>query len=454
MVITLKLKVQQFRHPNQVNVLQRSYKCEHSTFCLLAKTIVLSFTVNYSRINNTALLSHLYETICITKETGHEILLRFTTQNTNMSLPNNNVSEFPVPCTNFYIRENLITSQINPGGTLFTDEHPLPVWARAIVVVIVTAFIIISNIINVVVLRRVEGIPRIARVCLINLGIADLAVGAITCLLAVAPTFLGTWPYGAVMCQISSVVHGSSATVSVWTLSIISVDRYIALVKPLKYPSWVSLRRLCFVMTLTWTLAIGIFLAPLATNLEFNYYQYNSIEIMCGLYWEYPLFGIITVAVVHVASATVIVGCTIKIAISICHVNKVLNSSGSDSVPVFKRKRDHKAVRTLVITALAFFLFWGPYVVSILMYSFDENNRVPPMAEFVFVWMANSNSFINVVIYSYLYETFRNQIKLFMVRLFPFCKHCVTTKTVLAPSTQEQQDLYQSYQRRASNVRF
>ncbi|XP_041354326.1 trace amine-associated receptor 13c-like [Gigantopelta aegis] len=336
-----------------------------------------------------------------------------------MSFRNDNASDSAGPCTNFYIRENRTTTQTSTANDSFTDEHPLPVWSRALVVIAVTTFIIISNIINVVVLRRIDGIPRIARVCLINLGLADLTVGVITCLLAVVPAFLGRWPYGDVVCQVSSVVHGSSATVSVWTLSIISVDRYIALVKPLKYPLWMSLKRVFAVITVTWIVAIGMFVAPIPTKSEFNYYQYSRVEIMCGLYWEYPLFGIVTVAVVHVASAAVIVGCTIRIALSICRVKKILNSTGNDAKPIFKRRRELKAVRTLVITALTFFLFWGPYVVSILMYSFDGKTRVPPIAEFVFVWMANSNSFVNVVIYSYLYESFRDQIKLLVACLFP-----------------------------------
>ena len=78
------------------------------------------------------------------------------------------------------------------------------------------------------------------------------------------------------------------------------------------------------------------------------------------------------------------------------------------------QSRDLKAVKVLGVTASVYFIAWGPYVVLVVLLSFFPHIIVPGEIRFTFMWLANSNSFMNVFIYSLMYSGFRrNAIMLF-----------------------------------------
>ena len=69
--------------------------------------------------------------------------------------------------------------------------------------------------------------------------------------------------------------------------------------------------------------------------------------------------------------------------------------------------RDLKAVKVLGVTASVYFIVWGPYVILVVLLSFFPHINVPGLIRFAFIWLANSNSFMNVFIYSLMYSGFR-----------------------------------------------
>ena len=290
-------------------------------------------------------------------------------------------------------------------------ENPVPVWLRTFLILVISMMIILSNILNITILRKLKGLPTVARMCMINLGVADITVGIITCAPSFLPAITSRWPYGDLWCQVSGVVHGTSVTVSIWTLAIISVDRYMALVKPFRYPAVITPRNIYVVIAVAWMLAAVTFMAPIPTRDNFIYYHFSRVEMLCGLYWQYPVFCIVTAAGIPIASGSVIIFTTISISITVRKDNHFLTSSRKDFEKTRKRIRDLKSVRILITTASAFFLFWGPYVTNVVIYSFDNRVHAPAVAEFAFIWMANSNSFINVLIYSFIYRKFRQEIR-------------------------------------------
>ena len=78
------------------------------------------------------------------------------------------------------------------------------------------------------------------------------------------------------------------------------------------------------------------------------------------------------------------------------------------------QSRDLKAVKVLGVTASVYFIVWGPYVIVVVLLSFFPHINVPDEIRFAFMWLANSNSFMNVFIYSSMYRGFRrNAVALF-----------------------------------------
>ncbi|XP_064615846.1 beta-3 adrenergic receptor-like [Liolophura sinensis] len=133
---------------------------------------------------------------------------------------------------------------------------------RSAVVLLVSVTIILSNLLNFVILWTIKNISPVTKVFLINLTTADFCTGLIGCLPAIAPAINGTWPYGAIWCQISAIVHGSCSTVSIWSVGVIGVERYIATSYPVFYKNKMTQKRSLGIVCLLWTSCLILFVAP------------------------------------------------------------------------------------------------------------------------------------------------------------------------------------------------
>ena len=95
------------------------------------------------------------------------------------------------------------------------------------IIAVISSGIVLSNIINLIVLVSASAaMPWATRLFLINLSISDVLVGVIACAPAVVPAATHRWIYGEVWCQVSGIAHGTSVTVSIWSISMIGLYRF------------------------------------------------------------------------------------------------------------------------------------------------------------------------------------------------------------------------------------
>ena len=291
---------------------------------------------------------------------------------------------------------------------------------RIIIVSTVSILIIISNVLNIYILSRKCHVPKISRVFLLNLSCSDLFVGLISCLPTIYSAVTEYWPYGPVWCQIAGTFHGTSCAISVWSIAMVSIDRYLAICKPMAYTTWKSPRKAYVVIACLWTLAFGSFIIPPLTKSDYIYYQFDKDENICGLFWEYKWFCIMTTFYFPIFSGSILVFTNARIIKTVVMRKHCLNKINCrSSVP---RHQGRNAVKLLLTTSLIFFLAWGPYVVVVLLYSFIDGFQVPGKLRFFLMWVANSNSFMNVIIFSVVYRTFRHELKRHFFNWFCCCK--------------------------------
>ncbi|KAL4235806.1 hypothetical protein ACF0H5_004196 [Mactra antiquata] len=89
-----------------------------------------------------------------------------------------------------------------------------------------------------------------------NLAIADFSVG-VFCVLPNLSTFLHpTWVLGKAMCKIYYYIWNVSYIGSITILTVIAVERYIAILHPLKARTFMTNKRLILVQILVWLIAI------------------------------------------------------------------------------------------------------------------------------------------------------------------------------------------------------
>ena len=314
---------------------------------------------------------------------------------------------------------NFTTSNLSSESKSVTYDVPYTVYCIKIAVVsTVSVLIVLSNVTNIYVLSGKCHIPKISKIFLLNLSVSDLFVGLISCIPTIVPSVTGTWPYGAAWCQIAGIVHGTSVTISIWSISMISIDRYLAICKPMMYTSWRSSRKAYGVIVCLWALAIATFFSPLPTKHDFVYYHYSTDENICGLYWEYKWFCVITAVYIPVLSGGILIFTNVKIMKTILYRKQNLDKINCrSSMP----RRGMNAVKMLIMTSSIYFLAWGPYVTEVVLISFVDSIRVPGIVRFTTMWLANSNSFMNVIIFSFVYRSFRHEVKLMFTKCLCCC---------------------------------
>ncbi|CAD5116786.1 DgyrCDS5636 [Dimorphilus gyrociliatus] len=301
-------------------------------------------------------------------------------------------------------------------------QHPMPLILRAFLTSLVAVLLVVCNIFSMNVLAMTKQIPKISRMCLINLAFADCMLGLISCAPSVPSSVTGTWLFGEVFCQISGMNLCANATVSIWSVLLVSIDRYFAILHPMKYRDIITEKRLRITIGFMWLGAYGLFVLPVLLSKRFIYYIYSPKEIVCGDFWQFAWFGIMAVVSVPVLTSIGLLYCTISIVLHLrAHKNQISDGSkASDGAS----KRNIKAIKLLVITASAYYLAWMPYAIHLFIVLIPKDPPfVHPVLKFCLLWTGMSNSFTNVLIYLSVYAAFRHNGLILINKVT--CKLCL-----------------------------
>ncbi|XP_030831996.1 rhodopsin, GQ-coupled-like [Strongylocentrotus purpuratus] len=134
------------------------------------------------------------------------------------------------------------------AGTESWDHiHPIP---AAWFLVVCTVLSISCNTINLTVIPRLNDLADTSKVFYIALAIFDLMVTFIH-ILMIKPSISGYWIYGELACKAIGTCAGFVLAFSSATVTLLNIDRFILIIRPLRYPSIVTLRRCVAVLVAT-----------------------------------------------------------------------------------------------------------------------------------------------------------------------------------------------------------
>lgn len=98
---------------------------------------------------------------------------------------------------------------------------------------------------------------------IVSLAVADLCLGLVVLPYSISLEVLKIWIFGDIWCQIWLAVDVWMCTSSILNLCAISVDRYLAITRPVHYRSLMSSRRAKLLIAAVWVLAFIICFPPL-----------------------------------------------------------------------------------------------------------------------------------------------------------------------------------------------
>ncbi|XP_053549126.1 nociceptin receptor isoform X3 [Bombina bombina] len=242
-----------------------------------------------------------------------------------------------------------------------------------------------------------------------NLALADALV-LITLPFQGTDIFLGIWPFGNVLCKIAIAIDYYNMFTSTFTLTMMSVDRYIAICHPVKALDIRTPHKAKVVNVCIWILAscIGIPVMVMGSAEMEN----DEIECLVQMpspehYWD-PVFGICVFLFSFVIPVLII---TICYSLMIRRLKKVRVLSGSK-----EKDRNLRRITRLVLVVVAVFVIcWTPIQIFVLVQSLgakpDSDIKVTVLHFCIALGYANSS--LNPVLYAFLDENFKACFKKF-----------------------------------------
>ncbi|KAK3550022.1 hypothetical protein QTP86_018641 [Hemibagrus guttatus] len=211
--------------------------------------------------------------------------------------------------------------------------------------------------------------------------------------------------FGYMVCVLKSV--------SMASLACVSVDRYVAITRPLSYAALVTPCRLRACIALIWIYSCLIFLPSFFGWGKPGYH--GDVVKWCSSSWAtQPLFTAFIVAALY-APAALTVCFTYAHIFRICrqHTRQISERRArfgpQETEPGEPPGPDKRYATVLFRITSVFYLLWLPYIIYFLLESAGIYRH--PAASFLTTWLAISNSFCNCLIYSLSNSAFRKGLK-------------------------------------------
>ncbi|XP_069494510.1 somatostatin receptor type 1 [Ambystoma mexicanum] len=254
------------------------------------------------------------------------------------------------------------------------------------------------------VILRYAKMKTATNIYILNLAIADELL-MLSVPFLVTSTLLRHWPFGSLLCRLVLSVDAINMFTSVYCLTVLSVDRYIAVVHPIKAARYRRPTVAKFINTGVWLLSL-IIIMPI---LIFSSTAVNSDGTMaCNMLMPEPAQRWLVVFVVY----TFLMGFLFPvIAICMCYILIIFKIR----VVALKagwqqRKRSERKITLMVMTVvMVFVVCWMPFYVVQLVNVFVEQDDATISQLSVILGYANSCA--NPILYGFLSDNFKRSFQ-------------------------------------------
>ncbi|EHB06224.1 Neuromedin-K receptor [Heterocephalus glaber] len=290
---------------------------------------------------------------------------------------------------------------------------PEPPWRVALWSLAYGAVVAVAVLGNLVVIWIVLAHKRMRTVTnsfLVNLAFADAAMAALNALFNFIYALHGEWYFGANYCRFQNFFPITAVFASIYSMTAIAVDRYMAIIDPLKPRLSATATRI--IIGSIWILAF---------LLAFPQCLYSKIKVMPGrtlCYVQWPegpkqhfTYHIIVIILVY-CFPLLIMGVTYTIVGLTLWGGEIPGDTCNKYQEQLKAKR--KVVKMMIIVVVTFAICWLPYhIYFILTAIYQQLNRWKYIQQVYLAsfWLAMSSTMYNPIIYCCLNKRFRAGFK-------------------------------------------
>ncbi|CAH1101024.1 unnamed protein product [Psylliodes chrysocephalus] len=310
-----------------------------------------------------------------------------------------------------YNNNYTISTSINQSKIEFTP----PLWKQILWCIFYIVMVVVATGGNVIVIWIIllnKRMRTVTNYFLLNLSVADTMVSTLNVIFNFIYMLYSHWPFGLVYCKITQFVAVLSICASVFSLMAISIDRYMAIITPLKK----RLGQRCTLIVILWTWILGV-LVGLPNVLFFRTEQLqNSTRISCYMLWpdgdtnasslEYH-YNISVTVCIYVVPVVAMIFTYSRIS-AVLWGSQCIGENTDRQMEIIKNKR--KVVKMMMVVVTIFAVCWLPYHVYFLVTFYYPSLLFSPYIQdlYLFIyWLAMSNSMYNPIIYCWMNARFR-----------------------------------------------
>ncbi|KAK0151609.1 Somatostatin receptor type 2 [Merluccius polli] len=216
------------------------------------------------------------------------------------------------------------------------------------------------------------------------------------------------WPFGAVLCRVVMTLDSLNQFTSIFCLTVMSVDRYLAVVHPIRSTGWRKPRVAKTVNLAVWGVSLLVNLPVVA----YGGVVTRRDGCFCTIVWPepqeayYTAFMFYTFALGFFLPLLVICMCYLLIVVK-------LKTSGLRAGSAKRKRSERKVTRMVSVVVAAFVLCWLPFYVFNVTSVTGGVSATPALrGTFAFVVaLGYANSCANPILYAFLSENFKKSFQ-------------------------------------------
>ena len=275
-----------------------------------------------------------------------------------------------------------------------------------------------------IIVYRTESMRKPINFLIVNMAMSDMLYPIFLFPRFLASLYVDYWlisgPLGQVLCKLVPFFQDISLSVSMQSMVLIAVDRFGAVVYPLRSPLISS--KLCpFFILATWIVASAVFSPDL---LAFKLIE-NPGGFVCSMQWN-DVFGESSSLQNYLVAMFAIFLYTPLVVIAILYIiiylklkSQKIPGNGSINAERQRLRRERNVLKMAVAVVLGFAVCWLPFgiVIFVSFFNWDQTTKSSCGAGHLFTvlaLMARANCAINPCICFISSENFRKGLKNFL----------------------------------------
>nr|XP_046210642.1 delta-type opioid receptor-like [Oncorhynchus gorbuscha] len=306
---------------------------------------------------------------------------------------------------------------------------------------------LVGNVLVMYVIIRYTKMKTATNIYIFNLALAD-ALATSTLPFQSVNFLMGTWPFGDILCKIVISIDYYNMFTSIFTLTTMSIDRYIAVCHPVKALDFRTPRNAKIVNVCNWILSSAIGLPVMFTALTTvtDNGKYDRF-IDCTLIFPHPSWyweNLLKICVFIFAFIIPVLIITVCYGLMILRLKSVRMLSGSKE----KDRNLRRITRMVLVVVAVFIICWTPIHIYVIIKALINipNSLLQSVTWHFCIALGYTNSCLNPVLYAFLDENFKRCFREFCIPLSPSVLELQNSSRT-RPHQQHQRDQHSSANR-------